>query len=163
MSEKTFTQPTDGKEVRWHYNENVEHEWQRLELDAYHQLEWLQTMLLLRTHLPANGLVLDAGGGPGRYARELCRAGHQVVLFDLAPGLLAKAQAVFADEPAEVRENLRQCVEGDIRDLSAFPTESFAATLCLGGPLSHIHDADERRQAVVDLAGHILYVGRKES
>lgn len=152
MSESTFTQPVDQYGIRRHYNDNVEHEWARLELDAYHQLEFDTTMHLLRRHLPATGLVLDAGGGPGRYARELCRSGYQVMLLDLAPGLLEKAQAVFADEPAAVRENLRQCIQGDIRDLSLFPAGTFDATLCLGGPLSHIHDASERKQAMAELA-----------
>jgi ubiquinone/menaquinone biosynthesis C-methylase UbiE len=133
MSEQTFTQPVDQYGIRQHYNDSVEHEWERLELDAYHQLEFETTMHLLRRHLPASGVVLDAGGGPGRYARELCRSGYQVVLLDYAPGLLEKARTVFADEPATVQENLRQCVEGDIRNLSLFPTGAFDATLCLGG------------------------------
>lgn len=152
MSEKSFTQPTAQDEIRQRYNAQAEHEWHRLELDAYHRLEYTSTMQMLHRHLPNTGLVLDAGGGPGRYARELCRLGYQVILLDFAPGLLEKAKAIFDDEPASVRENLRQCVEGDIRDLSSLPSDAFDATLCLGGPLSHIHDAHERKQAMAELA-----------
>lgn len=37
-------------------------------------------------------------------------------------------------------------------DLSRFPNEAFDVTLCLGGPLSHVVDADERRHALAELS-----------
>ncbi len=151
MSEGPPGLPADQDEIRRRYGEDAEREWNRLAGPAYRRLEFEATMHALRRYLPPSGLVLDAGGGPGRYARELCRAGYKVVLLDLAPALLEKARAVFEGEPSAVRDNLRQCAEGDIRDLSTFALRTFDATLCLGGPLSHIFGAAERAQAMAEL------------
>ena len=58
--------------IQDYYDACAEQEWGRLEQDAFHELEYRATMECLRAHLPPSGLVLDAGGGPGRYTRELC-------------------------------------------------------------------------------------------
>ncbi|MFB0567325.1 MAG: class I SAM-dependent methyltransferase, partial [Candidatus Bathyarchaeia archaeon] len=57
---------------RW-YDARAEYEWIRLFQDGYHQLEYLITMHFLEKYLPSKGLILDAGGGPGRYAIELAK------------------------------------------------------------------------------------------
>jgi len=59
------------------YNQDPQREWDRLVRDAYHSLEFTVTMDVLHRHLPAGCTVLDAGGGPGRYALALCRHGSQ--------------------------------------------------------------------------------------
>lgn len=56
-------------------NEVETGEWNRLVKDAYHALEFLVTMHYLRKYLPETGKILDAGGGPGRYALELWSGG----------------------------------------------------------------------------------------
>jgi len=58
---------------RW-FAKNAEYEWRRLMQDAYHQLEFIVTMHFLEKYLPEKGLILDAGGGPGRYTIELQKA-----------------------------------------------------------------------------------------
>mgnify|MGYP001485669948 CR=1 FL=1 len=58
----------------------------------------------------------------------------------------------FIQEPPEVQARVRGIVQGDIRDLSAFPDGAFVATLCLGCPLAHLHDDGERRHAMGELA-----------
>ena len=126
-------------------------EWERLARDAYHGIEFLVTMYCLRKHLPATGTILDAGGGPGRYCIELCRAGYNVVLLDIAPAMTARACEMIASEPAEVRGRLRECMVGDVRDLSRFESGIFDAVLCIGGPLTYIANEPERRQAMAEL------------
>jgi SAM-dependent methyltransferase len=125
-------------------------EWQRLVRDAYHALEFTVTMHFLGGHLPARSTVLDAGGGPGRYALALCRAGHRVVLYDVVPTLIDKAKAEFERESPEVRQ-LCEFGLGDVRDLSDFAEGRFDTTLCLGGCLSHLTDPADRQQAVREL------------
>lgn len=49
----------------------IAREWDRLEGDPYNMLEYVVTMHYLEKHLPSEGLILDAGGGPGRYTIEL--------------------------------------------------------------------------------------------
>ncbi len=126
-------------------------EWKRLVMDAYHSLEFLVTMHHLRKHLPETGRILDAGGGPGRYARELCRAGYDVVLMDIDPTYTVFAQEKIELEPKSISSRLIAAVVGDIRDLSRFNTNTFDAVLCLGGVLTWISDETERTQATSEL------------
>jgi len=132
------------------YTQYTENEWNRLTKDAYSHLEFQVTMHYLQHYLPATGLILDAGGGPGRYSLELCRKGREVVLCDLAPGNIAFAQAQFAAESEMVRSKLREARVADIRVLP-FPDGHFSAVLCLGGPLSHLPNVSDREQAVQEL------------
>ena len=132
------------------YNQDAEREWGRLVHGPYKHLEFQVTMHYLRQYLPSAGLILDAGGGPGRYAIALCREGREVTLCDLAPGNIALAREQFAAEPAEVRAHLRDMHVADIRALP-YPDGHFSAVLCLGGPLSHLPDVADREQAVREL------------
>lgn len=133
------------------YNSDPDREWHRLARDAYHSLEFLVTMHYLRKHLPPSGKVLDAGGGPGRYSLEICRAGYEVVLLDISCRLIAVARDQFTSEPYDVRRRLLASVVGDVRDLSRFETGRFDAVLCLGGPLTHISDRSDRLKALSEL------------
>ena len=49
-------------------------------------------IFFFKKYSPRKGLVLDAGGGPGRYTLELARLGYDVVLLDLTPELLGIAK-----------------------------------------------------------------------
>ena len=133
------------------YNADPEREWIRLERSAFHTIEFRVTMHYLRKYLQPASMVLDAGGGPGRYSLALCRDGHQVVLLDLSKGLIDWAVRKADAEPQEVRQRLVSAEVGDIRDLTRFPDGRFDATLCLGGPLSHIPDDAGRHRAVGEL------------
>lgn len=133
------------------YNQDAEREWQRLAKNPYRALEFQVVMHHLRKHLPPQGKILDAGGGPGRYAIELCRAGYEVVLLDLSSGNIALAREKFSLQPKGVQARLLEAAVGDVRDLSRFETGSFDAVLCLGGPLTHISDADDRSRALSEL------------
>ncbi len=126
-------------------------EWNRLVKDAYNSLEFLVTMHYLRKHLPETGKILDAGGGPGRYTLELCRAGYEVVLLDIDATYTAFAEEKIKLEPKHVSDRLIAPIVGDIRNLSRFNTNDFDAVLCLGGPLTHIYDETERTQATSEL------------
>ncbi|MFB6197144.1 MAG: class I SAM-dependent methyltransferase [Halobacteriaceae archaeon] len=129
------------------YDEYGEREWERLERDLYHRLEWEETKHFLDEYLPTSGRVLDVGGGAGRYSAWLADRGYEVVLVDPS-----ETQVSLAREKLRERDVL-QSVDvqtGDVRDLS-LSTNAFAATLCLGGPLSHVLDAEERRTAVQEL------------
>ena len=118
------------------YDQDPEAEWRRLVSDAYCSLEFLVTMHYIRRHFPRTGRVLDAGGGPGRYAIELCRSGYDVVLLDVSPRVIDVAREKFQSQPPDVRRRLSAPVVGDVRDLSQLDSGSFDATLCLDPPLS---------------------------
>ena len=135
--------------VREYYTEAVRKEWRRLVRDAYHGLEYRTTLHFLEAHLPQKGLVLDAGGGPGRYTIELARRGYEVVLLDMTPANLEFARRQI--RRAKVQDKIANIVEGSIVNLSQFADNTFDATLCLGGPLSHVLDAHKRDKAISEL------------
>jgi len=105
-------------------------------------------MHFLGKHLPKQGLILDAGGGPGRYAIELANRGHDIVLLDLIPEMLQTAYK--KTKKAGLLKRIR-FVEGSIGNLSAFKTESFDAVLALGGSLNHLLNAKQRVKAASEL------------
>lgn len=132
------------------YTQFADSEWERLAQSPYKELEFLVTMKYLHQFLPSDGIILDAGGGPGRYMLELCREGREVLLCDIAPGNIKLAEEKINCEPEIVQDHLLDAVVGDIRDLP-FPSNHFSATICLGGPLSHLSNPVERLQAVREL------------
>jgi ubiquinone/menaquinone biosynthesis C-methylase UbiE len=106
-------------------------------------------MHFLTKHLPEKGLILDAGGGLGRYTIELAKRGYDVVLLDLVPKMLKMAERKI--RRAGVRKRVKKIVEGSIEDLSMFSDETFDAVLCLGAPLCHILNPKRREKAVKEL------------
>ena len=115
-------------EVQRYYRESTAHEWRRLVRDAFQvRLEFETTLRYLEKYLPRRGNILDAGGGPGRYTVTLAKKGYQITLLDKSPELLALAQRAIHKE--EVTHQVREIVEGDIRDLSRFGDSTFDAVL----------------------------------
>jgi ubiquinone/menaquinone biosynthesis C-methylase UbiE len=122
--------------VKEYYQKYGIKEWKRLFQDPYHKLEFDTTLYFLKKYLPKKGLILDAGGGPGRYTIELAKLKYDVVLLDLTPKLLEIAKEKIKKE--KVENMVKEIVEGSIDDLSRFKDNTFDAVLCLGGCLSHL-------------------------
>jgi ubiquinone/menaquinone biosynthesis C-methylase UbiE len=131
------------------YREDVQREWDRLQRDPYHKLEFDTTLRFLKKYLPKKGKILDAGGGPGRYSVELARQGYDVTLLDLVPEHIEFAKNKI--EESKVSNKIKDALVGTITDLSRFEDNSFDAVLCLGGPLSHVHPESDRKKAVKEL------------
>lgn len=132
------------------YTKTATGEWKRLWRDPYHQIEFMITMHFLEKYLPKKGLILDAGGGPGRYTIALSNKGYDMILLDITPKMLKIAKRKI--KQAGVQEKVKQIIEGSIVDLSMFADETFDGVLCLGGPLSHILEEDKRVKAVKELS-----------
>jgi SAM-dependent methyltransferase len=137
------------RSVKKYYTGYVQNEWARLQADPYHRLEFDTTLVFLQRHLPKSGMILDAGGGPGRYTIELAREGYNVVLLDYTPANLRFAKKQIEKE--RVGSRVKGIVEGSIVDLSRFSDNTFDAVICLGGPLSHVIEEDDRRKAISEL------------
>ncbi|MFC7097566.1 class I SAM-dependent methyltransferase [Halobaculum marinum] len=123
-------------------------EWDRLAESIDGRLEYEFTLAEVTDAIPDSGRVLDAGGGAGRYAIWLAERGYEVDLLDVSRGQLDVAAEKLAEHGVADRVTLHH---GSVDDL-AFDADTFDATLCLGGPLSHLLDADDREQAVEELA-----------
>jgi len=136
--------------IQQFYTDNVRAEWRRLVKDPYHAIELHTTLHYLEKYLPPQGLVLDAGGGPGRYTVELARRGYDMTLLDFTPANLDFARRRVAR--LGLKRRVQDFVEGSIVDLSRYPDETFDAVICTGGPLSHVLDPADRQRAVSELA-----------
>lgn len=118
------------------------HEASRLDNGAG-KLERARTEDILTRYLPpAPAVVLDIGGGPGRYAGWLASRGYTVHLIDAVSLHVEQARESFRsaglrDADAEV---------GDARALS-FANDSADAALLLG-PLYHLPDREDRLRAL---------------
>jgi 2-polyprenyl-3-methyl-5-hydroxy-6-metoxy-1,4-benzoquinol methylase len=141
---------------KW-FTETAHGEWRRLQRDPYHQVEFIITTQFLDKHLPRKGLILDAGGGPGRYTIELAKRGYDIVLLDLVPEMLKVAGREI--KRAKVQTHIKQLLEGSIDELSMFDGETFDAVLCLGGPLNHLLSAKQRVKA----ASELMRVAKKKA
>ena len=135
--------------VKEFYTNQVRQEWRRLVKNAYHRQEFDTTLHFLDKYLPQHGLILDAGGGPGRYTLELARKGYDVVLLDATEAELDFAKRQIRRHGLSTR--VKQIAAGSIVDLSRFGEGTFDAVLCSGGPLSHILEPHNRTQAISEL------------
>ncbi len=108
-------------------------------------LERVRTQELLLRYLPAPpAVVLDVGGGPGRYALWLTECGYEVHLVDVVPHHVEQA----AEAAATAGKPLASATVGDARRLDR-PSASVDAVLLLG-PLYHLPEAAERAAALAE-------------
>ena len=136
------------KEVENFYENYGIREWKRLNRDPFHRLEFDTTIHFLKKYLPKKGLILDAGGGPGRYTIELAKMGYTVILLDLTPKMLEIAMRNVKREKLEDKVKI---VKGSIDNLSVFDDNYFDAVICLGGVLSHLLNKKQRERAIDEL------------
>lgn len=121
------------------------------------RLDWMPCELhihreTLIAHLEPTSRVLDVGAGPGRYAVELLRLGHRLVVGDLSPVLVDAASRVLGDAGFQPGDGqLDDVLRLDARDLGAFDDASFDAVIAFG-PFYHLQDADERRRAMAEVS-----------
>jgi SAM-dependent methyltransferase len=138
------------KLVREYYSGQGLREWRRLARDSYHRLEFDTTMHFIRKHFSKKkGLILDAGGGPGRYTIELAKLGYDVILLDFTKEMLQIAERHI--KKSGLQDRVKQIVHGSIDNFSMFDSETFDAVICLGGALSHVVDGARREKAIDEL------------
>jgi ubiquinone/menaquinone biosynthesis C-methylase UbiE len=105
-------------------------------------LEFARTQAILQRYLPPPpAVIVDVGGGPGRYSAWLAERGYRVHLVDPVPLHIeqARERAGAALASAEV---------GDARALR-LPNES-ADVVMLMGPLYHLTDRLDRLKALAE-------------
>ncbi|MFQ6089777.1 MAG: class I SAM-dependent methyltransferase, partial [Candidatus Methanofastidiosia archaeon] len=93
----------------------------------------------IKKYLPndRNSLVLDAGGGTGRWAIPIAKLSYKVVMVDISKGMLEVARKKIE------RMNLKNIkfVRMDIREM-AFEDETFDFVLAEGDPVSYCGDPE---------------------
>lgn len=131
------TEPRTAPEIIDFYSQRYD-EASRLTGSADGRLELVRTQELLRAVLPAAPAdVLDVGGGPGVHAHWLTEDCYRVHLVDPVPHHVDQA----------ARRGLSAGI-GDARALKA-ANHSYDVVLLLG-PLYHLLEAEDRRQALAE-------------
>jgi len=108
------------------------------------QLEFLRTTQIIKRYLPpAPAVVLDVGGGPGRYACWLANQGYEAHLIDPVPVLLNQAQQASANQPTHP---ISSFTIGDARSLER--TDASVDAVLMLGPLYHLPQRSGRITAL---------------
>ena len=126
------------------------HERQAESFAATRDHAWPGWKRVLET-VPANGVLLDAGCGNGRFALFLAEAGRGDVDYtgvDKSHGLLEAARERTSHL---VGAGSRRFVEGDLFEPSSLPVGPFD-TIILFGVLHHVPGFDERAALVAQLS-----------
>lgn len=107
-------------------------------------LEFARMQELLGRFLPAApGVVLDVGGGPGRYACWLAGLGYAVHLIDPVERHVRQAREASLAQPEHPLAGARV---GDARSLDQ--ADGSADAVLLMGPLYHLTDRSDRLTAL---------------
>ena len=107
-------------------------------------LEFARMQELIGRLLPAPpGVVLDVGGGPGRYACWLAALGYEVHLLDPVETHLTQAREASKAQP---EHPLARVTLGDARSLDQ--DDGSADGVLLMGPLYHLTERDDRLAAL---------------
>ena len=136
----------DSRSTSDFYDAYGEWEWNRLETSAYGRLQALIHRDFLERYLRSGWVVLDAGGGPGRFSLAMAEIGANVTLLDISKGQLRIARQKMAS--GSQMNRLSGLVSGDVATLP-FRDRSFDAVVCYGGPLSYV--CEQRFQALREL------------
>lgn len=130
-----------SENVRAYYDQAAEREWDRLATTS--QIEFFITMKVIDEIAGDRKLkILDLGGGPGRYAIELTKKGHEVVLVDLSESNLKLAYQKATEQDVKIA----QIIRASATDLSVLPGDSFDLVLSLG-PMYHLTEDEDITRA----------------
>ena len=132
--------PADGQEILSYYERIDEAD----RLAAGHgYLELARMQELIRRFLPLPPrVVLDVGGGPGRYSCWLAEQGYDVHLIDPVEKHVTQARQVSRSQPDHP---LASAPQGDARSLNHGDA---ADAVLLMGPLYHLPARDDRLSAL---------------
>jgi ubiquinone/menaquinone biosynthesis C-methylase UbiE len=100
--------------------------------EIYDRLTWR----CIEPFLPNRGVVLDAGGGTGKWSIPIAKKGLKVVIFDISQDMLNVASAKVKKSGLRDRVSFRQ---GDICSMP-FGDDSFDFVLAEGDPISYCSD-----------------------
>jgi ubiquinone/menaquinone biosynthesis C-methylase UbiE len=107
----------------------------------YDEITWR----FIEPFLPETGMVLDAGGGTGRWAIPIANKGLRVVVYDISKEMLQVASRKAEEEGLS---HLITTLEGDVKKIRA-SDDAFDFVLAEGDPISYCGNPEK---AVQELA-----------
>jgi SAM-dependent methyltransferase len=148
----------DAEHISRHFDAYGEREWDRLVKSPRDRVSLHIHNHYLRQYIRSGDAVLEAGAGPGRFTLQLAALDARVTVGDISPVQLELHREKMREAGCEEAVVARHVL--DIVDLSRFPTASFDAVVCYGGPLSYVFDhageALEEMLRITKPGGHVL-------
>jgi len=106
-------------------------------------VEYLTTMRYVDKYLEPGMRILEIGAATGRYSHALARNGYRVDAVELVQHNIDIFKAnTRPDEEVSIRQ-------GNAKDLSFFPDNTFDITLLLG-PMYHLFTTEEQLRALAE-------------
>lgn len=102
--------------------------------EIYDKITWR----CIEPYLPQSGVVLDAGGGTGKWSIPIAKKGLNVVAFDISQDMLNVASTKAKEQRLEKNISFRQ---GDICSMP-FADNTFDFALAEGDPISYCSKPD---------------------
>jgi len=103
--------------------------------ELYDKITWHY----IEPYLPKKGLILDAGGGTGKWAIPMAKMGLEVVVYDISREMLDVALRKVKERNLE---KLIHTKEGDICGID-YPDNYFDFVLAEGDPISYCSNPDK--------------------
>lgn len=129
----------EKKMVRDFYNQDVEHEWERLQK---HRAEFEITTKFMDRYIKKGDKVLDVSGGPGRYSLYFAHKGCDVTLVDLSP-----INVEFALQKAKEQGVCFKALAGDACEVDSLIDGEYDHVFLMGA-LYHLQEEKDRVKAV---------------
>lgn len=139
---KTLKQTDEqNRRVIEYYKKTAKDYDKEYEVPVFKQLYDKITWRYIEPYLPKEGLVLDAGGGTGKWAIPIARAHKklEVVIYDISQEMLDVALEKVREMSLGNRIRVKQ---GDICNID-FPDDYFDFLLAEGDPISYCSDPDK--------------------
>ena len=122
--------------IKNYFDDFGELEWTRLTNTPADEIKLHIHAHYLTKHINLGDLVLDVGAGAGRFTQILVNLGATVVVADISKHQLELNQR-FANE-FNFASGVKDWLQLDICDMSAFADQSFDAVVCYGNPLGYV-------------------------
>jgi ubiquinone/menaquinone biosynthesis C-methylase UbiE len=111
------------------------------------ELEFVRSQEIIKRFLPEPpSVILDIGGGPGKYACWLAKEGYEVHLIDPVPLHLEQARQASDLQPETPIISIRQ---GEAKQLDF--SDDYADAALMLGPLYHLLERADRITALKDV------------
>ncbi|HEX9987131.1 MAG TPA: class I SAM-dependent methyltransferase [Chloroflexia bacterium] len=133
-----MTSKYDPAYIRDYFERWGEREWQRLDVGPADRVSFHLHRWHLERYIKPGDRILEVGAGPGRFTIELAKLGATITVGDISPVQLELNRRYVQEAGHEQSVVTREVL--DMVDLSRFPSESYDAVVCYGGPLSYVFD-----------------------
>lgn len=123
------------------YSENVD----KADQQAFWKLSDVIILEIIRRHIPSNltqeHIILDAGGGTGRWVVKLSRVfNSKFIIYDLSEDMLKRAEKNVEERNLAYQVKL---IKGDLRNMETISNDSVDYIISVYNPISFIHEKEK--------------------